>query len=133
MFFLGRLRSSVAVALVTTLLGVLAAPLTLCTAEEAHCPLQAAPQASVAQAAASHHTCQQSEAPRTALTCCCDDEANIPGVPATAPDVVSAAPTVLASAVDVIVLSPALRLATDTSALTVRHRPLFELFSAFLI
>ena len=135
MFPAPRRRSSIALVVVATLLGVAAAPLTLCAAEreKAHCPVKAAQQAKAAQPEASHHTCQeQPEAPPTALSCCCD-ETNLPVTPANAPNTVGAAPIASPSIVDVVVLRRELRPATEVTGLPARHRPLFTLFSSFLL
>jgi hypothetical protein len=126
-----RLRSSTALVFVVSLFASTALPLTLCAAESdrACCtedmPRQTAP----------HSGCHESENPPVSLSCCCDrDDATVPAItPATiifadgslsvvVPAVAAAAPT-----------TKPLNHVLETTVHRIHARPLFTLFSAFLI
>lgn len=129
MFLSARLRSSITLGIVAVLVGTVAGPLTLCEAERGrvHCP------ATVSPDVAPHHACDDPEAASTALSCCRDNDASVPLIPATTSDGASAAASSVASVVDDVVLNRALRPVTESTGLPAHHRPLFTLFSTFLI
>ena len=118
-----------ALAIVAVLLGLPALPLAWCAAEagEIHCSDK------IARDATPPHGCHDVEAPPAALSCCCDDDANVPVTPPTSSDGASAAASSVVSALDDDVPRRELRAVAETAGLTADRRPLFKLFSAFLI
>lgn len=124
-----RVRSS-ALILAVLLFGSTALPLALCAfeGERAHCAAQ------IPQPPASRDGCHKSQPPAANLSCCCDrDDATTPmGVPGTA-DIASAALSVTLSPVGATVPTAASVPALETTVVMTRTRPLFTLFSTFLI
>ena len=126
----GRLRSWVVLPVVAVLLGTPVLPLALCAAGD-----QVPCAADMPQQAASHHGCDESEAPQPAsMTCCCDrDAGNLPLIPTTLTELAGAPLAITASPVDLFIPGEAAPGAIESTVLLTRHQPLFTLFSTFLI
>jgi hypothetical protein len=126
----GRLRSSTALAFVVSLFASTAMPSALCAAEgDRACCTAVTPRQTA------HAGCHESEHPPVSLSCCCDrDDATAPAItPATiiiadgslsvvVPAVAAAGPT-----------TTPLNHVLETTPHRIHARPLFTLFSAFLI
>lgn len=86
------------------------------------------------QPPASHDGCHKSQPPAANLSCCCDrDAATTPmGVPGTT-DIANTALSVTVSPVDASVGTEGSVHALETTVVLTHTRPLFTLFSAFLI
>ena len=126
----GRLRSWVVLPVIAVLLGTPVLPLALCMAgDQARCA------ADMPQQAASRHGCDESETPQPAsMSCCCDrDGGNLPLIPTTLTELAGAPLAMTASPVDPVLPGEAVRGAIENTVLLTRHRPLFTLFSTFLI
>lgn len=126
-----RLRSWVVLPVVAVLLGTPALPLALCACDRdpvscvADMPLQVG----------SHHDRDEPEAPPPAtMTCCCDrDAGTMPLITTTLTEVAGAPWVIAVSPVDPVVPREAAEGVLESTVLLTRHRPLFTLFSAFLI
>jgi hypothetical protein len=126
----GRLRSWVVLPVVAVLLGTPALPLALCAAGD-----QVPCAADMPQEAASHHGCDESETPQPAsMSCCCDrDAGTLPLISTTLTELAGAPLAIAASPVDPVMPGEAARTGIESTVLLTRHRPLFTLFSTFLI
>ena len=126
----GRLRSWVVLPVIAVLLGTPVLPLALCAAGD-----QVPCAADMPQQAASHHGCDESETPPPAsMTCCCDrDAGSRPLIPTTLTEFAGAPLAITASPVDSVLPGEAVRGAIESTVLLTRHRPLFTLFSTFLL
>jgi hypothetical protein len=126
-----RLRSSIALVIVAVLLGTPALPLALCLAEggQVHCA------ADMPRQAGSDHGCHDSDTPPPAsMSCCCDRDAGaVPLAPPTIADAVGAPLSLAVSPVEPVMPDGAVAAGIANTVLLTRHRPLFTLFSAFLI
>lgn len=120
-----------ALAVVALLVGTPALPLALCAAEagQAHCA------ADMPRQAGSDHGCHDSDTPPPAsMSCCCDRESGtVPLAPPTIADAAGGPLAVAVSPVDAVVPDGPVRAGIESTILLTRHRPLFTLFSAFLI
>lgn len=125
-----RLRSWMVLPVVAVLLGTPALPLALCAADD-----QVPCAADMPRQAASHHACVESEKPQPAsMSCCCDrDAGTLPLISTTLTELAGAPLAIAASPVDPVIPGEAARTGIESTVLLTRHRPLFTLFSTFLI
>lgn len=126
-----RLRSSMVLPVVAVLVGTPALPLALCALDGDRVPCAA----DMPRQVGSHHGCDESETPPLAtMTCCCDrDAGTTPLITTTLTEVAGAPLAIAASPVDPVVPGEAARTGIESTVLLTRHRPLFTLFSTFLI
>lgn len=126
----GRLRSWVVLLVVAVLLGTPALPLAICAAGD---QVPGAPD--MEQQAAAHHGCDESETPQPAsMSCCCDrDAGTLPPISTTLTKLAGAPLAIAASPVDPFIPGEAAPDTIESTVLLTRHRPLFTLFSTFLI
>ena len=126
-----RRRSWMVLPVIAVLLGTPALPLALCAFDGDRAPCAA----DIPRQLGSHHGCDQSETPVLAtLTCCCDrDAGTLPLTTTTRTNVAGAPLAIAVSPVDAVVPGQAAPAGTESTLLLTRHRPLFTLFSAFLI
>jgi hypothetical protein len=122
-------RSSLPLVLAVLLFGNTALPMVLCASDDRRtgCAVE------MPQPVASHDGHSESQAPATALSCCCDqDDALVPASAPATTTIEHVALSVAASPVAPVVLSQDVAAAAPP-LLATRTRPLFTLFSAFLI
>lgn len=119
-----RLRSWIALPVVGVLLGTPALAL---------CAYDGAPD--MPSQVASHHGCDEPETPEpAAMACCCDrDAGTLPPITTTLTDLAGAPLAITASPVDPFLPGDAAQGATESTVLLTRYRPLFSLFSTFLL
>jgi len=114
---------------VAVLLGTSLLPLALCQADD-----QVPCAAERARQVDSHHGCHEASPPSAMRTCCCDrDAGTLPLIPTTPTDLVGAPLAIAAWPVDAVVPAEAAEGAIESTVVWTRHRPLFTLFSTFLI
>lgn len=125
-----RLRSWMVLPVVAVLLGTPVVPLALCAADD-----QVPCAADMPRQAASHHACDESETPPPAtMSCCCDRDAGTSPLISTTLTELAGAPLAIAvSPVDPVLPGDAAQRAIESTVPLTRHRPLFTLFSTFLI
>jgi hypothetical protein len=130
MFLSTRLQSSMALAVVAVLLSTPTLPLAFCAAErgQVHC------EADTPRRAGAEPRCHDSDAPPAAMTCCCDDDAGtLPLMTTARTEVTRALLAIAVSPVEPVIPGGAVRAGIASPVLLTRHRPLFTLFSTFLI
>jgi hypothetical protein len=126
-----RLRSWMVLPVVAVLLGTPTLPLAICAFDRDQVPCAA----DMPRQAASQHACDESETPQPAsMSCCCDrDAGTLPLISTTLTELAGAPLAIAVSPVDPAMPGEAGQGAIESTVLLTRHRPLFTLFSAFLI
>ena len=126
-----RFRSWMVLPIVAVLMGTPALPLALCAFTGNPVPCAA----DMTRQVGSHHQCDESGTPPPAtMTCCCDRDAGTLPLTMTRLTEVAGAPLAIAiSPVDPVTPDGVVRGGIESTALLTRHRPLFQLFSTFLI
>ena len=125
----GLLRSSTALVLVVLLFSSTTLPLALCASEAR----QARRAAETPQPPASHDSCHKSPPPGASLSCCCDNAPVPTSTPATTIIVESSFGFVMSVVAARAPATEGLSHVLEASVLRIHSRPLFTLFSAFLL